>query len=450
MALIWGTINFVLLVNLFMQKKRQEIAKNKQNMWKWSLSTKKTENDKICDTICNILYFILELLIVSAVILGLAYEYIMVIYEWYERVFFTSILLVLLDWIKKKNIKISFICKFFIIILTVVFTVVGRSVESKEKLSDVEYIVLALLLAFLVAFYIETARESFVKIISMNKRIPNKGIYKDLYCRTSNIKTDFTETELIKVCEIYFWEYYKKFQKINGLYSIEYVNLLGLYEKMWYQRVVKLVKILVVVTFIVIHIYILSSIWIIVILNLSMLLVFGVIIYIYKRVGESCLSVIAIRFIFDQWGYYLKCDKESGFVGTVQCGDKTKYQKYVHSFLDIAALCRVELLNDKIYNRNRMNLILSNLNDLFLNYTDYKESKNWIQILPLWIASMFEFSYTGEIDEKVKSTLISSVNEKSRNEISIFLQSFWTDMERKKLTDGIIDFVRKFEAKLFA
>ena len=70
--------------------------------------------------------------------------------------------------------------------------------------------------------------------------------------------------------------------------------------------------------------------------------------------------------------------------------------------------------------------------------------------LPLWQVALFEFQLTGKINMETKM-ILNTVSDKSvRWNISIFLQSFWVDMERKTLQNGVSDFVQLFEKELFA
>ena len=49
-------------------------------------------------------------------------------------------------------------------------------------------------------------------------------------------------------------------------------------------------------------------------------------------------------------------------------------------------------------------------------------------VIPLWIASLFEFYVTDKISDDAKLILLKSVYESVRADISIFLQSFWADI----------------------
>lgn len=94
-------------------------------------------------------------------------------------------------------------------------------------------------------------------------------------------------------------------------------------------------------------------------------------------------------------------------------------------------------------------IITSNLSELFANYSDYKENQNWVMVIPLWIAALFEFYVTDKISDDAKLILLKSVDESVRADISIFLQSFWADIERKELKDGISKYIQLFEEKLY-
>lgn len=129
--------------------------------------------------------------------------------------------------------------------------------------------------------------------------------------------------------------------------------------------------------------------------------------------------------------------------------EKSKFHKYIHSFLDIVALCRAVAVSDKMNGEKKICIITSDLSELFANYSDYKENQNWVMVIPLWIAALFEFYVTDKISDDAKLILLKSVDESVRADISIFLQSFWADIERKELKDGISKYIQLFEEKLY-
>ena len=70
-------------------------------------------------------------------------------------------------------------------------------------------------------------------------------------------------------------------------------------------------------------------------------------------------------------------------------------------------------------------------------------------VIPLWTAALFEFYVTDKISDDAKDVLLKSADESVRADISIFLQSFWADMERKELKEGISKYIQLFEKKLY-
>ena len=64
-----------------------------------------------------------------------------------------------------------------------------------------------------------------------SKKIPKKGIRKDLYYRTPGLVLNVSNVELIKCCEKYFDEYICRYRKIKELRTIEYVNLEGVHRE---------------------------------------------------------------------------------------------------------------------------------------------------------------------------------------------------------------------------
>ena len=85
--------------------------------------------------------------------------------------------------------------------------------------------------------------------------------------------------------------------------------------------------------------------------------------------------------------------------------EKSKFHKYIHSFLDIVALCRAVAVSDKMNGEKKICIITSNLSELFANYSDYKENQNWVMVIPLWIAALFEFYVTDKISDDAKQLI---------------------------------------------
>ena len=281
------------------------------------------------------------------------------------------------------------------------------------------------------------------------KKLPSKGIRKDLYYRTPGLAVNVSDIELIKHCEKYFAEYMCRYREIKELRTIEYVNLAGVYRKLWYAKAACFMKTFVMVSIFIVVISLKFGMLNKLFAVIGLIIIFGVLLSIYKHIDLECLYKIGIRCIYDEWGYYLTCAGRSKFVGTVQMIEVSKFHKYVHSFLDIAALCRAVAFSDHMSKENRICIITRNLSELFTNYTEYEQKRNWVMVIPLWIAALFEFYVSGEISAEIKATVLKSADESVRADISIFLQSFWADMERKELKDGILDYIQSFETQLY-
>ena len=69
--------------------------------------------------------------------------------------------------------------------------------------------------------------------------------------------------------------------------------------------------------------------------------------------------------------------------------------------------------------------------------------------LPLWQSALFEYYIIKDINPKVRDVLRQMVSRNTRHNISIFLQSFWVDIIRKKLDDESMNVVYQFEREIF-
>lgn len=240
-----------------------------------------------------------------------------------------------------------------------------------------------------------------------------------------------------------------RYGKIEELQTIEYVNLMGVHSKLWYKKAACFMKLVWVLSTLIVIIKMGTGIKNTLLLLIGLMVGFGVLVSICKHIDEKYLYKIGIRYVYDEWGYYMTCSNRNKFVGRVQMIEVSKYHKYVHSFLDIAALCRAIAFNDKMREKKRIRIITRNLGELFTNYTNDSLKKSWGLVIPLWIAALFEFNITGEIEEKTKAILLDSVDNGGRADLFIFLQSFWADMERRYLKDGISEYVEMFKKELF-
>lgn len=220
--------------------------------------------------------------------------------------------------------------------------------------------------------------------------------------------------------------------------------------KIWYQKVAHMMRWVILGSLLVSMIEFVQGMRIRALGTVILISIFGLIIIIYKwRNLKYLLYTMAVRTAYDVWGYYLSCEKKKKYVGTVQMIDRSKYHGYVHSFLDIAALCRAVAVQDEVNKKCNICIVAQNMSELFTDYTDYEDNPQWTMVIPLWIAALFEFKVTKEIDMEVKTVLIKCCNENTWPSIEIFLQSFWVDMERKNLDSGILGYIRDFKMELF-
>lgn len=83
------------------------------------------------------------------------------------------------------------------------------------------------------------------------------------------------------------------------------------------------------------------------------------------------------------------------------------------------------------------------------NLHECKQDRNWVTLIPLWAATLFEFSVTGMVNADAKPVLLEYADASARFDISMFLQSFWADMKRRELSDGVAEFVQAFERELY-
>lgn len=416
-----------------------------------SIESVKSLGARLLDVLSKILLLIPIGLIIYFLIHFVADTIIQKLLEWYKGIFIVALFPLLFTWVKEKNFNIKSIWNGCLTVLAILFSIVGYIIDTEDVKAISEYrveldvLMTMLVITFIVAVF-EIRKES-KKYYS--KKITKNGIRKDLFYRTPGLLINVSNVELIKCCEKFFDEYICRYRKIKGLRTIEYVNLVGVHRELWYKKAAHFMKIFVALNVLVVIINMHFGMSYKYLAVLVLIFLFGIMIALYKHVDLECLYKITIRYFYDEWGYYLTCTSRSEFVGNVQMIEVSKFHKYIHSFLDIVALCRAVAFNDKINGENKICIITSNLSELFLSYSDYKDSKNWVMVIPLWIAALFEFYVTGKISDNAKDVLMKSADEGLRVDISIFLQSFWADIERKELKAGVSEYIQIFEKKLY-
>ncbi|EHI58242.1 MAG: hypothetical protein ACLTC4_02315 [Hungatella hathewayi] len=266
---------------------------------------------------------------------------------------------------------------------------------------------------------------------------------KDLIWRISKIKLDDLDVfELIKNSEKFYDQFLKYYKKIPDIFNIEYANLHGRYKFNWYKNASKKMKFFFVANILLLFILSRTNIEYTIYITL-MMFVFVINIIVLKKLDESYLESLAIRYFYDDWGFCVSCAKKIEFVGNIEMIEVSKYHHFIHSILDIAAFNRAIYMKDKFYKTNVISLVSKNMLELTSNYQS--KNKNWVQYIPLWITALFDYDLNGEIEFDIcKKFQECCENEYERECINVFLYSFWTYITRVMPADDKSSLVFNF------
>lgn len=380
--MMWFVIDMVLLLILPFRK---TVTKYENVMRRRSIESVKSLGARLMDVLSKIFLLIPVGLIVYILIHIIPDMIIQKLLEWYKGIFIVALFPLLFTWIKEKNFNIKSIWNGCLTVLAILFSIVGYIIDTEDVKAVSEYrVALNVLMTMLVIIFIvavlEIRKESKEYY---SKKIPKKGIRKDLYYRTPGLVLNVSNVELIKCCEKYFDEYICRYRKIKELRTIEYVNLAGVHRELWYKKAAHFMKIFVALSIFVTIFSMFFGISYKPFGVIGLIIIFGILVIIYKHIDLKCLYIIGIRYFYDEWGYFLTCTSRNKFIGTVQMIEKSKFHKYIHSFLDIVALCRAVAVSDKMNGEKKICIITSDLSELFANYSDYKENQNWVMVIPL-------------------------------------------------------------------
>lgn len=304
-------------------------------------------------------------------------------------------------------------------------------------------------LAFwILSVYIIISIVALVSVIKSNKsgkvRKYDKKVYKDLFYRTTNLEIkNINSAELIKYLENYYWMFQKNYNKKKDIKRIEFGTPYGIEKDYWYNRVAKTIKIISLICEILfcVNAIILAQWWILWYVGFFGILY--VLIYFIKIEDGDYLKRILIRMYYDEWGCFLEGNKVE-FVGNVQmleCGYK---YKFVHAILNLVAFCRAISFDDSVNGKNRMQMVIDNLCELTIMHKQEKEW-HWIEIIPLVIASLFEYNNTGIISNKVKQLFKEcEFKDNEKRDMRCFLQGIWTTITGRMPTSNDGLFIRNF------
>lgn len=448
LLVIWIIIDLVFFMLLLIRKK---VTHEKEKMPQRSIGKVRNLGERLLDTFFMVSWLFPIGLVIYIVMLFIPDILIQKIMEWYKGIFIVALLPIFLAWIKEQTFKIKSIWNISLFVMTIFLSIMGYIIDTDqiEEISQYRVSLNILITIFIVVFFATLLGMRKEKNECHSKKIFQRSIREDLYYRTPRLEINVSDIDLIKSCEKYFSEYMYRYRKIEKLRTIEYVKLMGVHSKLWYKKAARFMKIFLGLSTLIVIIKMGVGITYKLLVLTGLMIGFGVMVGICKHIDKEYLYKIGIRYVYDEWGYYMTCRSGNKFVGRVQLIEVSKYHKYVHSFLDIAALCRAIVFNDKMHEERKICIITRSLGELFTNYTDYNQKKNWVVVIPLWISTLFEFYVTGKVEEKTKVILLDSANERERANIFIFLQSFWADMERKYLQDGISKYVQLFKEELF-
>lgn len=354
--MMWFVIDMVLLIILPFRK---TVTKYENVMRRRSIESVKSLGARLMDVLSKIFLLIPVGLIVYILIHIVPDMIIQKLLEWYKGIFIVALFPLLFTWIKEKNFNIKSIWNGCLTVLAISFSIVGYIIDTEDVKVVSEYrVALNVLMTMLVIIFIvavlEIRKESKEYY---SKKIPKKGIRKDLYYRTPGLVLNVSNIELIKCCEKYFDEYICRYRKIKELRTIEYVNLAGVHRELWYKKAAHFMKIFVALSIFVIIFSMFFGMSYKTFGVIGLIIIFGILVIIYKHVDLKCLYIIGIRYFYDEWGYFLTCTSRNKFVGTVQMIEKSKFHKYIHSFLDIVALCRAVAVSDKMNGEKKYALL---------------------------------------------------------------------------------------------
>lgn len=309
------------------------------------------------------------------------------------------------------------------------------------------------LLSMLMAIWFICLKYSFMKDKKDEKFLKNK-IYTDLFMRTPQLDMENKSfSELVRMCEKGYYEFELTKQKMEKVLSIHFSNIFCENKEDWFKCTARNMKNFVIINVFCMPVFInfkdifgVYLVWIIV----AMIVFCGNICYLMKK-DRDFLIRSAIRFFYSEWGYTLQLEdkkghKHSKFVGRVQLFERGKHHNFMHKFLDIVALCRAVAFDDKANETKRIQRVSDNMHELSLMYNTGGRTVSYIDLLPVWVASLFEYEVTGglhsnSIKEALRKTCIGT---RKRKEVRKFLIGLWLDITRNKNQNEIESYINSF------
>ena len=341
----------------------------------------------------------------------------------------------------------------FIIAVLICFAT-GVVKDLGENIDESYYVWILVLLALWVAsvlmaiFDVHITGDRWRKLSGYKK-----NIYKDLWNRTPKLKVEgHSFSELSELNELYYSKFLINKKKIKFLNNVQFIPTIGTEKQYWYKKAANKMKIfwicsavIMMVSFVVLRD---KSI----LFGLGALGVFAIRVLWIKKVEETpiFLMKLAMRFLYDEWGWCLwyenKKRKKIKFVGRVQILELSKYHRYIYSLLDIAALGRAIVRADMADGGRRIEVMTKDIYELTQYYTEEEDKASWVDILPLWITTLFEYSSLNDISNKEVKELLKKYceNNDDYEKLKVFLEGFWLEITREREKQIENGFINKF------
>lgn len=451
LVVIWLGIDIIPFM-CFIPSLKKEIIRDSNYIQRKTIECKSELKDIFLENIVQGFIMIFIIGFINIIVCTLPNDVIEAIIKWYLAVFIVAQLPMFISWVKDNNFKVRIFLIVSLYILSSILGIIAYFIDSETTELSVYHRNIINTILTIVAFVMCVILFNIKKEYNENrtKKIPVKGIRSDLIYRTPRLKMNVSNTEISIGCEKYFEEYRRCFKKIKCARGIEYVNLSGIHREAWYSKASLVMKIFFVISMLIIAFEMVCSENSRTLSACASVLAFPVIIYLFAKINKEYMYKMGIRMIYSEWGYCMRVGKNFKFVSDFYSLKYSKFHKYVHSFLDIAALCRAIAFHDRYEGNSRICMISTNLNELFSEYMDDVDTKTWMAFIPLWIAALFEFRVLGKVNPQIKKTLVNSFHEEEKIELDIFLQSFWANIEGKNLEEESLNFIKRFRTELAA
>ncbi len=446
---IWCVIDGLMFL-LTLPFIRLNISKQEIQLWKRSINRIQRKMERIGRTVKEIFACGFLVIIFYILLREMPNTVIQLLLDWCKGTFIVAFFPILLSWIQMNKNKCGIHWSVLNVFLGVTISIIGYAVDSIDTVIKNKQVIIIFFSIFVTILIFSLYKILITGESGYDIKKIGKEIRKDLYYRTTNLDMNLSQIELIRYSERFFNEYISYLKKMRNIISIEYVTLMGIYKDYWYKRSAKKMRYFVCLnSVILLAILIRNGLSSQIILVCVLIMCFGINISFLKKKDNNYLNKIAIRYFYDEWGYCIYCkQKKCKYVGNVQMIEWWKQHKFIHSFLDIVALCRAVTLDDEIMKTEKIKLLSKNFSELFYIYADddFSETcKAWIVYLPLWISSLFEYKLFRNIDIKIKCQLKCSLKDgEDWNGLHIFLQSFIVDMTRQMPNEENVNLVSEF------